>query len=221
MNDPYKVLGISRDASDDEVKKAYRNLARKYHPDKNPGNKAAEDMFKIVQEAYTQVVDERKHGGSSSSGGYSGSYSGSDTYSSGGAYRGSYGEGYGGSQQNYYGPAENAQMYKAAVNYINARHFSEAMNVLMGVRDRDAMWYYLAALTNAGLGNNYEAVQQANAAAQMEPDNAMFQSLASQMNGGIYRYRNAQNGFGAGNGVNSDWCAQMCALNICLNCLCC
>ena len=70
MNDPYRVLGIERSASDDEVKKAYRQMARKYHPDKNPGNKAAEDMFKVVQEAYTQIMDERRNGGASA-----GSYS--------------------------------------------------------------------------------------------------------------------------------------------------
>ncbi|MGI6205977.1 MAG: DnaJ domain-containing protein [Anaerovoracaceae bacterium] len=217
MNDPYKVLGISRNASDDEVKKAYRAMARKYHPDKNPGNKAAEDMFKVVQEAYTQIQDERKHGGRSS-GGYSGGYSGYNAYQNGGAYGGSYGA----NQQTYYGSPENAQMYQAAVNYINARHFREAMNVLMGVKDRDAMWYYLMALTNAGLGNNYEAVQQAQTAAQMEPGNEMFQNLVSQLTGGMYRYSNMQNGYGYGaGGIDQNWCAQMCALNLCLNCLCC
>ena len=221
MNDPYRVLGIERSASDDEVKKAYRQMARKYHPDKNPGNKAAEDMFKVVQDAYTQIMDERRNGGSSAgsySGGYSGNYSGYDTYRGGGAYSGSYNSG----QQGYayQGPAENAEMYQAAVNYINAGHFREAMNVLMAVRDRDAMWYYLSALANAGLGNNYEAQVQAQTAAQMEPGNAMFRNLVSQLNSGIFRYNNRQNVYGGG-GMNDNWCAQMCALNLCLNCLCC
>ena len=64
MSDPYKILGISRDATDDEVKKAYRQLSRKYHPDanvNNPNKDKAEEMFKQVQQAYQQVMYERQH----------------------------------------------------------------------------------------------------------------------------------------------------------------
>ena len=62
MSDPYKVLGISRNASDDEVKKAYRAMSRKYHPDaniNNPHKEQAEEMFKLVQQAYGQIMKER------------------------------------------------------------------------------------------------------------------------------------------------------------------
>ena len=58
MTDPYSVLGVSRDASDDEIKKAYRNLSRKYHPDaniNNPNKDQAEVKFKEVQQAYQQI----------------------------------------------------------------------------------------------------------------------------------------------------------------------
>lgn len=205
MSDPYKVLGIDRSASDDEVKKAYRDLARKYHPDKNPGNQAAEDMFKIVQEAYTQVMDERKNGGRTDSGNGSSGYSGS----------------YGGSQgQAYYGPAENAARYQAAVNYINNGYFREAVNVLMNVTERDAMWYYLSALSNAGLGNNYMAMQQARTAAEMEPDNAMYQELLRRMAGGGIRYSARHQAMNEGSMVDGDFCTRLCAFNLCLN-LCC
>ena len=96
MSDPYKVLGISRDATDDEVKQAYRKLSRKYHPDaniNNPNKDKAEEMFKLVGQAYNQIMDERKNG-------YSGGY-GSGGYGNGGsAYGGSgngnYGGGYSG-----------------------------------------------------------------------------------------------------------------------------
>ena len=70
MTDPYKVLGVSRDASDDEVKKAYRTLSRKYHPDaniNNPNKDQAEEMFKLVQQAYNQIMREREGGYSSQS----------------------------------------------------------------------------------------------------------------------------------------------------------
>ena len=72
MFDPYSVLGISRDASDEEIKKAYRKLSRKYHPDaniNNPHKDEAEAKFKEVQQAYQQIMDEREKGYSSSGAG--------------------------------------------------------------------------------------------------------------------------------------------------------
>ena len=107
MSDPYKVLGIDRSATDDEVKKAYREKSRKYHPDaniNNPNKDKAEEMFKLVQQAYDQIMNERKYGSSGSgygqsaggygqgygSGGYGsygqGSSSGYGSYGQGGAY---------------------------------------------------------------------------------------------------------------------------------------
>ena len=80
MTDPYHVLGVSQDASDEEIKKAYRALSRKYHPDaniNNPLKEEAEVKFKEVQQAYQQIMDERSRGYSSragSSAGYGGWY---------------------------------------------------------------------------------------------------------------------------------------------------
>ena len=62
---PYDVLGVRPDASEDEIKKAYKALSRKYHPDaniNNPNKEQAEEKFKQVQQAYSQIMDARKHG---------------------------------------------------------------------------------------------------------------------------------------------------------------
>ena len=139
INNPYEVLGVSPSASDDEIKKAYRDLTRKYHPDANVDNPLAdlaEEKFKEVQEAYDMIMKERASGG-----GYSygyGSSSGSSSYGAGGNY------------QN----AQQDPRLQAAVNYINSRRFREALNTLDQINERSAIWYYLSSCANAGLGNN-------------------------------------------------------------------
>mgnify|MGYP000766802952 FL=1 len=132
MTDPYQGLGVSRGASDEEIKKAYRALSRKYHPDanvNNPNRDEAEEHFKEVQQAYDQIMKEKQQGGGY---GYGGGYS---SNSGGYSYAGSHG----------FGQNESPKM-QAAANYIRNRCFKEALHVLDGISDRTARWYYYLSL---------------------------------------------------------------------------
>ena len=155
---PYDVLGVSPDASDDEVKKAYRDLTKKYHPDANVNNplaELAEEKFKEVQEAYDEIMRQRESGGGYSYGYGNSSYGGSS---------------YGGGSSSYGGSEQDVQM-QAVFNYINSRHYREALNLLNRMPNRNAMWYYASGAANAGIGNNVVAREHAAQAVNMEPNN--------------------------------------------------
>lgn len=225
MEDPYKVLGVSRDASTDEIKKAYRKLSRKYHPDaniNNPNKDQAEEMFKQVQQAYKQIMDE-KDGKTS---GYQGQTQGqSQGYGGYGGFGGFGGFGGYGQQQDRhtYGNSEEDVQMRAAANYINNRMFSEAMNVLNNISGRTAYWYYLHAMANYGLGNNINAVQDAQQAVNLEPDNFQYRQLLQQLQGGGEWYTNMGQDYGYDRQDNNwgSWCCQCLACNAALNCCCC
>lgn len=187
ISDPYKVLGVPSTATDDEIKQAYRRLAKRYHPDANPGDKTAEQKMQQINAAYDEILNRRANPGSSSQGqGY-----GSSGYGQG------YGQGYGpfggfggwgnyGSGYGSYDTGDNASAgsgyYTAAENYIRFGRYKEAQNVLNNITDRDARWYYLSARANAGLGNRVLAKDQIAEALKRDPDNAQYRAFSEQLN---------------------------------------
>lgn len=222
MRDPYDVLGVPRDASDDEIKKAYRTLSRKYHPDaniNNPNKALAEEKFKEVQEAYDALQNGKGGYGPGSSYG-SGYSSGSYGQGPGGGFYEGFGPfGFGGYSSYGQGRQQQTQSetdihMQAAANYINSRHFAEALNVLNSIRDRDARWYYLSAVANAGSGNNVMARQMAQTAAQMEPGNMLYRQYLSQLEGGGSWYQGMGNYYGAPMETDSDMCTRLCLANL-------
>ena len=210
--DPYQVLGISRGASDEEIKKAYRNLSRKYHPDaniNNPNKAAAEEKFKQVQQAYDQIMKEKEMGASS------GGYGGYGNYGGFGDF------GFGGYQNRQSsGGSEYENHLRAAANYIQSRHFKEALNVLNAMQGRTAIWYYYSAIANNGVGNNVIALEHAKQAAAMEPNNIQYRQLVQQLEGGGMWYRDMQGPFYEYSSGGSDFCMKLCIANMICNCCC-
>ena len=213
MFDPYSILGVSRDASDEEIKKAYRKLSRKYHPDaniNNPNKDQAEEKFKEIQQAYDQIMKEREY---SSSGTYG--YGGNTGYGGFGGFGG-----YGGSQSNSGYQDEEAIRRQAASNYVQSGHYQEAMNVLSSLKERNAQWYYLSAVANMGLGNNVNAMNHIREAVRLEPDNMQYRMMLQRMEGGGSWYQEQQNPFGGMPTAGNDLCMKCLMATLACSCCC-
>ena len=229
--DPYQILGIGRDADEDRIKKAYRELSKKYHPDLNPGDDSAAKKMSDINAAYDQIQKGGAQAGASSQTGSAyGSYG---PYSSYGPYRsygpyssyGSYGPfggyaGYGAYQQSARQQYERSE-YTAAVNYIRNGMYREAINCLNGVpmTERDARWYYLSAGANMYLGNRVEAMKCAQRACEIEPENEEYQMLLRQLQSGGDFYDSYTTKYQSG--IPADkLCLTLCALNACMGPMC-
>lgn len=230
--DPYSVLGVSRSASEEEIKKAYRALSRKYHPDanvNNPNKAQAEEKFKEIQAAYQQIMKERTEG-YSSTGGYGSSAYGSSDYGrgsssqSGGGYYGGFGYGpFGGywQQSGSTGYEEDTRI-RAAGNYIRSGYYKEARTALdgMSVSERTARWYYYSAVAHHGLHNNVAALDHAERAVAMEPNNVEYRALLQQLKSGGQWYESRQASYGYPHVGGSNVCMRLCTAYLLCN-LCC
>ena len=202
IDDPYKILGVSPNASDEEIKQAYRRLAKQYHPDRNPGDEEAAKKMQQINAAYEQIKNPPQ----------SGSYGGYSQYDPFG--------GFGGYQQQGYGSGDTGDNYqKAAMNYIRFGRFQEALNALNNSSDRNARWYYLSALANNGLGNQVTALQHIRRAVSMEPDNREYLNALNAIEHGGTAYRQQAGNF-SGFEMRSNPCMNLCLCYLC-QMLCC
>lgn len=180
MRDPYQVLGVPSTASDDEVKKAYRDLARKYHPDNyqdNPLADLAQERMKEINEAYEEVQAQRKRGTASSSGSYG------NPGSSYGYQSGTYGY-----QNTGYGAASSRVRMAIQQGDLNL-----AEELLNAQRDHDAEWNFLKGVICNRRGWMDEARRYFQTAVQMAPDNPEYQHALDRMEG---RNTNRYNPYG-------------------------
>ncbi len=201
MKDPYEVLGVSRTASDSEIKTAYRDLVKKYHPDNyanNPLADLASEKMKEVNEAYDAITRSRGAGGAYQGNG-SGRSSGPQSYSSGYQYSGSGANG----------------SYAQARSYINANQLDAAESLLNTMSTRDGEWYYLMGTIAYRRGWLDEARQHYQTACAMVPSNFEYQNALRTVQGGYtpYRQTNYQRS-------DMDDACNLCNALLCLNCLC-
>ncbi|MBE6931998.1 MAG: J domain-containing protein [Ruminococcaceae bacterium] len=193
MNDPYSVLGVSPSASDEEIKKAYRDLARKYHPDNyqnNPLADLAQEKMKAINEAYDTITKNRAAGNSgSTASGYGG---------------------YGG----YQSSASSNPTYSRIRQAINMGDVQRAEQLLDEISVHDAEWHFLSGAVAYRKGWLDEAQRNYQIACSMEPGNAEYQQALQMLRYGgnpMYRQTSYHNG--------CDGC-DICTALMCLNCLC-
>ncbi len=189
MMDPYQVLGVSPNASDEEIKRAYRRLAKLYHPDRNPGDPEAAKKMQQINDAYDRIKNPEKSRPNYEYGGYR--YGNSD-------------------------PSGTDRYQKAAYEYIRFGRYREALNVLESMSERDGRWYFLSAVANERLGNQVTALEHIKRAVSMEPDNQQYLYVLEQMESGGTQYR-GQAGSYRGFSTSGSPCASLlmcCLFNI-------
>ena len=203
MKDPYSILGITKNATDDEVKAAYRELARKYHPDNytddNPLKDLAKEKMQEVNEAYDKITRDRakKKNRSGNSGTSNTDY-------------------------------DSDQLYSRVRRLINDRNFRAAEVELSGIaqEDRTAEWHYLASVLLMHRNRVNDAMRELEIACNMDPGNAEYQRAKEMFNNTAGGYQNAyyNNNPYANNAYqrrsNADDACNCCANLVCLDCLC-
>lgn len=232
ISDPYKVLGVPVTASDEELTRAYRRLAKKYHPDLNRDDAGAAKKMSEINAAYEQI----KSGNASRSGnGFHEGYGGGNTS---GAYRTNGGKG--GAADDYdpfgfgfnpfsgFGPFEDfdpfvggrrqqrrGSEFEPVKSYLRAGYYEEAVNALNNITDRSAEWYYYSAIANSGAGNAITALNHAKTAARMEPDNPEYQRVLNQIQNGGRVYQQQSRDFGMPMGNLKNICLGVFISNLC------
>jgi hypothetical protein len=193
MKDPYSVLGVARNATDEQIKAAYRELARKYHPDNygdNPLSDLAAEKMKEINEAYDAIMNERKGGYSSNS-----------------------------SQSNYSG--SSASSFPEVRSLINQNRLEQAQEVLDGVPPhmRDAEWYFLNGTVLYRRGWFDNAYTSFATACRMNPTNPEYQTAfrnAQRQAGNQY---NPYRSYGAGGMNTCDCCTNLLCADCCCECM--
>lgn len=175
---------------------------QKYHPDANPGDKIAEQRMKEINAAYDQIMNKQANPDGQSGG-------------------------YGGFGGGYYGQGSTAQEESSTMtavrNFLNYRRYREALTALSGIpeAERGARWQYYSAIANHGAGNRMAALQHAERAASMEPDNEEYQELLEQLRNPGRAYTAFGRGFGMPAMNMSGLCLSMClAQLLCRFCYC-
>ena len=196
MTNPYEILGISENASDEEVKKAYRKLAKQYHPDNytdNPLKDLADEKMKAINEAYDLIQKQR-------SGNSHNQYNNTQNTNSG-----------------YY----NDTGFVRVRRLINSNRINEAEAILMGINgaERNAEWHFLMSLVYYRKGWLQDARNEINLACQMDPYNREYRNFQQRMGVGSYSSPYADMNTNTASCSTCDICQGLLCADCCCECM--
>lgn len=227
ISDPYKVLGVSPDSTEEDITKAYRKLAKKYHPDVNRDNPDAVKRMSEINAAYDMIKSGKTNESSQSNtytyqerqqGQYRDPFSGFDPFGAFGGF-GPFGSRrpYGGATHQDRNRASygNRSPYDPVINYIRAGYFREALNILSGMSEKTAEWHYYCALANIGAGNRITAYKHAQTAVEMDPSNEEYLRLLEIIQSGANTYRQERSNYGIPVYNMDKICLGICLARIC------
>ena len=244
VDDPYRVLGVTKDASKEEIKRAYRKKAKEYHPDLHPDDSHAAEKMNEINEAYDMLQNPEKYQrrasqGSSSQGGFYGNAQGQGQWSQeqqqSGGYSGYGGFGGFGDFDDFFGfgsyrqtppnptaEPQDREEIRQVVELINRKQYAGAASILNNVVSglRDARWFYLSSLVNFGQGNQILALEQIQKALQLEPNNLTYRATLQSMQYSGYSYSQSGQEFQQYADSMNRMCMGMCLANIFCNCFC-
>lgn len=240
VTDPYEILGVSKDATQDEIKKAYRQKAKQYHPDLHPGDEAAARKMNDVNEAYDMLMNPGKYANRNqqqarsqqqSSYDRQGSSSGQQQGDPYGWYQGpggwasdfgfedifGFGSPFGGAQ-NHHPQAEQGDdpAIRQIIDDINSGRYQSAVSRLSEIPSggRTARWYYLSGLAHHGLGNTLQAVEQMQRAVQLDPNNQTYRRLLQQYRQAGQTYQQTSGEYATGQKTVQRVCIGLCLADL-------
>ena len=206
---PYQVLGVNENASDEQIRSAYLQLVKKYHPDKyqdNPLKELAGEKLKEINEAYDVITKQRQQGARPGGSSYTGgsSYSGDSSYTGGASYYGEY-------------SAEFARVR----DLLNSNSIQQARALLNNISNRNAEWNYLYGITLFRSGEYSAARSYLETAVMLDPNNPEYRNAyQTTFARGARTYHTYERG-GTGNpGYGSGCGSNLCTTLICADCCC-
>jgi molecular chaperone DnaJ len=211
LNNPYEVLGIKEGASEEEIKKAYREQVKKYHPDQyhdNPLSELAEEKLKELNEAYDYLM---KNAGNRKGAGANSGRNGS-TYGGGGSQYG------GGNQNGGWNSQPDNEFFNQVKRNINSGNLNQAESMLDGYSNRTAPWYFLKGIIFSRKGWYDEAYNHIQTAVNMDPSNYEYRNALNKM--GMQNNMFRGNAYSRGYNRNTNDLCTMCQCLWCTDCCC-